>query len=93
MTSNDEPGATTCLNTPQSAKSWGEQRMVDFVANDPHAILSVGHQRMYGLEVTMPNGERMAARKATRWLTNSPRLALALERKCEGSHKHGMVEG
>ena len=89
----EKAGRHYLLENPASASSWQEACVVDFVANSAGALLCTGHQCMFGLTSRGDDGVDRAAAKLTRWLTNSPCLAEALEVKCDGSHQHQPLMG
>ena len=49
---------------------------------------------MFGLTTTRRGGKTAPARKRTKFMTNSYHIAAALERRCDGQHKHQpLVDG
>ena len=48
---------------------------------------------MYGLTTHAKDGGPSPAMKPTRWLTNSPQMAAHLQKCCDHSHSHQVLEG
>lgn len=72
---------------PAHASSWKEPCVLDLLARFPDLYLVTSDLCQFGLVTDGPNGP-VAAKKPTRWLTNSPCLADRLDRKCDGAHIH-----
>ena len=55
---------------------------------------AVCDQCMYGCKTNgTPTSPPMVARKATRFLSNSPEMLGKLNRRCDGSHEHKPLRG
>ena len=77
---------------PQGASSWREECIMDRLMTTLARKLTV-HQCMYGLTSKDPGGEVRPARKATSFMTNCPGMAVTLDKLCDGSHQHTVLEG
>ena len=77
---------------PQGTASWVEN-CVRRVIHETGAIVTTIHQCMYGLTTTNNEGEVMPARKATNLMSNMPSLPLVVNKRCDGSHQHAVLEG
>ena len=82
---------------PHSAASWG-LRMVREVSAMPGVIRTHGDQCPYGLLGEDESGNPALIQKRTGWLTNSPRIAEAVSKRCTNRinpphqhHRHGHV--
>ncbi len=71
---------------PAGATSW-KCECVRRIMAIPGVIATVADQCQYGLTSVDEQGPG-AARKTTRFLTNSPHIAAELDRKCPGNHRH-----
>ena len=71
---------------PQAAASWKEECMQE-IMNSPLVYVINAHQCMFGLESEDADGKGLA-KQPTTFLTNSIELAKALDRQCDGSHRH-----
>ena len=58
---------------PETARSWADEQ-IQGILNDPAVGSVVGHQCMYGQTAPTANGERLPARKATRWMSSAPEI-------------------
>ena len=67
--------------------------MQEFLSESADAILVTGNMCQYGMTECGPDGVRRPVAKLTRWLTNSPRLASALSKKCPRDHAHCALQG
>ena len=56
-----------------------------------HAV--IGDQCMMGLKTCSDSGVEMAAKKPTRFLTNSGSIARRQDIRCDGSHPHQHLVG
>ena len=79
-----EGGRHYLLEHPLSASSWKEPCMIEFLACSDDATLVSSHMCQFGMTQIGDGGEPMPILKPTRWLTNSTRIATALNRKCDG---------
>ena len=59
----------------------------------PNVDTVVSDQCEYHLYTTGPNGERMLAKKPTKWASTSPQMLHRLRRRCRGDHTHQRLEG
>ena len=78
---------------PLSAMSWAEDCMREIAAMN-----GVGEalcdQCMYGCRTQgTPTSPPMAAKKATRFLSNSLEMLGRLNRRCDGGHEHKQLRG
>ena len=77
---------------PLSATSWQIDEMKALMATPGvHAVR--GDQCMMGLKTWSDSGVEMAAKKSTRFLTNSGSMARTLDIRCDGSHPHQHLVG
>ena len=60
---------------------------------DPRVGSVVGHQCQYGQTAVADGGERLPARKATRWMSSAPELLKRLGLRCRGGHRHQPLVG
>ena len=67
--------------------------MTEFLAHCDDAILVTSHMCRFGMTTAGPGGASMPVLKPTRWLTNSSKVANALNVKCLGKHEHGLLKG
>ena len=73
---------------PAHATSW---HMADIAAlrGQPGTHTVVGDKCMYGLTTESSRGRKLAAaKKSTRFMTNSYHIAREVSRRCDGVHKH-----
>ena len=78
---------------PLSAMSWSEDCMREIIAMDGVGE-AVCDQCMYGCKTKgTPTSPPMAARKATRFLSNGSEMLGRLNRRCDGSHEHKQLRG
>ena len=73
---------------PASATSWKIPEVVAFCLRYPHLYAVVGAMCQWGMTSQDPQGEVNPVLKLTRWLTNSPCLAEALDKPCSRDHPH-----
>ena len=66
---------------PRGASSWLEDYMEE-ITEDPRAMIVEADMCAFGLTSTTGWGEIEAARKATRFVTNSPHVAHAINMRC-----------
>ena len=71
---------------PATASSWKEKELEDLAKQQGTTTVN-SDLCMFGL-TTVGNkpGEQVAAKKRTRFMTNSAEIAQALERRCDGNH-------
>ena len=81
------------LEHPASATSWSQKCMVDFLLKFPELYISTIDQCQYGLTATRSDGAVLPARKPTKFLSSSPRVAQALSKRCGGDHVHCPLKG
>ena len=72
---------------PASATSWKQKPVVDFIARHHDLYASTSHMCQFGMTAKGEQGEGPVL-KPTRWLTNSPCLATALDVKCSRDDEH-----
>ena len=78
---------------PLSAMSWAEDCMREIAAMNGVGEASCD-QCMYGCRTHgTPTSPPMAAKKATRCLSNSPEMLGRSNRRCDGSHEHKQLRG
>ena len=78
---------------PSGAQSWKEPQIMALM-KDPTVHTVVAHQCMYGLTTPGRPGEgRKAAKKSTRFMTNSVFMSLRLNKTCDGMHEHQPLTG
>ena len=73
---------------PTGARSWQEPRMKELLEHSKVRSV-VAHLCQYGMTTKGESGERVAARKSTRFASSSSAILARLSRKCDGSHVHG----
>ena len=79
---------------PATASSWNE-REIQNLARQENVEKVTSDLCMFGLTTrgSTPE-ERVAAQKRTIFMTNSPEMARALDRRCDGGHRHQhLVQG
>ena len=89
-----EAGRVFLHEHPASAKSWSLAEVQD-LAREQGVTIYRADQCMYGLK-TWARGrkEMVAAKKPTKFMTNSRALGRQLEMKCDGKHQHqSLVDG
>ena len=72
---------------PESASSWCEPRVWGLLSH-PKVSSVVAHLCQYGMVTVGKDGERVPARKATRFMSSSKAVLEKLSRKCDRSHTH-----
>ena len=77
---------------PEGARSWADEHVAKIVG-DPRVGSVVGHQCQYGQTAVTDEGERIPARKATRWMSSAPELLKRLGLRCRGGHWHQHIVG
>ena len=79
---------------PAGATSWQMAQMVK-LSRETGVVINVADQCMYGLRTPKEGskGEEQAARKRTKFMTNSFWVGLELRTKCDGSHRHQHLIG
>ena len=78
---------------PSGAQSWKEPQIIALL-KDPTVHSVIAHQCMYGLTTPgRPGEERKAAKKSTRFMTNSVFMSLRLNKTCDGMHEHQPLTG
>ena len=68
---------------PQGASSWGEDS-IERLSRHPDVMKVVAHQCQFGAEIQAGPHKGEPIMKPTGFLTNSPELAKALNRQCNG---------
>ena len=66
---------------------------IQALARQPGVGTIVGDQCRYGLVSHGPDGQPMPAKKPTRFLSSAPAVLEALGRRCDGTHRHQVLEG
>ena len=79
---------------PAHAKSWAIPEVRKMMADIGVTVVEAD-QCMYGLKTKgSKQGSEMAAKKPTKFMTNSRALGQELSRTCDGTHKHqSLVDG
>ena len=72
---------------PASASSWKQKVVVDFIARHLELYAVTSHMCQFGMFAKGEQGDGPVL-KPTRWLTNSPCIASALDVKCPRDHDH-----
>ena len=76
---------------PAGASSWQLPEVQQFILTNEVELIT-NHLCMFGLQVE-GQGEKGLAKKPTRWMTNAPELAAALNVQCNGQHPHLKILG
>ena len=77
---------------PATASSWRERIVMQLRCDDRVGEV-VGDQCRYGLKTAGPFGERLPARKPTRFLSSAPAILEHLSLRCRGVHRHQPLLG
>ena len=77
---------------PLTSTSWKDGALKE-LCGLPKVQRVVADQCQYGLVVPGPDGGLIHARKATAFVTSSPRMAQRLSRRCDHSHDHKALHG
>ena len=77
---------------PIGAASWREE-YITRVRQVTQAQILVIDQCQYGLTSVDDDQIERPARKTTGMMTNSPAMAVALNKRCPGNHKHTQLVG
>ena len=85
-----EAGRMFLHEHPAGARSWGGPIMAPLI-NHPDVPISDSDQCQYGQTTTDDNGQQYAAKKPTRWMSNSHFMLARLRKKCPGKHPHSLL--
>ena len=77
---------------PATAVSWKDEAMLRLM-KFPGVHVTVADQCMYGLTSPSPGGEKLPAKKPTRFLTSSSQMAARLSTRCNKLHSHQQLVG
>jgi hypothetical protein len=79
---------------PAGASSW-DLEVIKRLEKEAGVEISVADQCQYGLRTWGRNRrvKDVAARKRTKFMTNSEEIAAELRRRCRGEHEHGHLTG
>ena len=84
--------ATSCMNIPETARSWTDPEMLSLHA-DSRVDIAVSDQCEYGLVTPDHTGKPTPCKKPTKWASSSPRLLDRLRTRCSGKRIHQHLVG
>ena len=86
-----EQGGYFLHEHPSGATSWKLRSIKDLMFEKNVEVVEAD-MCMFGM-TTNVKGKEMAAKKPTKFMSNSPEIVRELARKCRGEHEHGWLVG